>query len=378
MTIATEHKPKGLIALAAGGTGGHLFPAQSLGEELIRRGYVVHLLSDERVKDYGSKFPAADMHVIPSATIVMRRPWTWPASLWRLWSGYRTAGRIFAKIKPSAVIGFGGYPSLPPMLAATGAGIPSLVHEQNAVLGRANRIMAGRVDVIASSFPKIENLDDKLQARVTMTGSPVRDLVLKMASSAYAAPSAKQNFKLLIFGGSQGARFFSEMMPQVFAELPRAIIKRLSVVQQCRPEDIDDVKAQYEKLGMKFELQSFFSDMPKQIANAHLVIGRGGASTIAELGVIGRPAIVVPLPGALDNDQLRNSQSFVGAGAGWLMRQGEIEPVELAAFLTRLRYQNDELEAAARAALGHGNPDAAQNLADVVEQTIKIKSRKDV
>ncbi len=365
------NKPKGLIVLAAGGTGGHLFPAQALGEELVRRGFVVHLMSDERVADYGSKFPAADTHIISSATILIRKPWTWPGSVWKLWSGYKKARAIFARIKPATVIGFGGYPSLPPLVAASRAGIASLIHEQNAVMGRANRLVAKRVAGIASSFPEIVNLDAALSAKVVMTGNPVRDLVLKSAGLEYAAPTPRQTFRILVFGGSQGARFFSEMMPKVFGELPQAMLKKMSVVQQCRPEDIDQVQARYEKLGMKFELQAFFSDMPKRIAAAHLVIGRAGASTIAELGVIGRPAVLVPLPHALDNDQLRNAESFAGAGAGWLMKEDEIEAVELAAFLTRLRYLEDELNGAAGAALLQGHGDAAQRLADLVETTIK-------
>ncbi|VAW00534.1 UDP-N-acetylglucosamine--N-acetylmuramyl-(pentapeptide) pyrophosphoryl-undecaprenol N-acetylglucosamine transferase [hydrothermal vent metagenome] len=367
---------KGLIVLAAGGTGGHLFPAQALGEELVRRGYVVHLMSDERVRDYGSKFPAADTHVIQSSTILIRKPWTWPGSLMRLWSGYKKARAVFDTVKPLAVIGFGGYPSLPPLIAAWRAEIPSLVHEQNAVMGRANRLVARKVNKIASSFPKIVNLDASLNDKVVMTGNPVRDLVLKSTGGEYEAPSPRGTFRILVFGGSQGAQFFSQMMPKVFGELSGVITKKLSIVQQCRPEDIDGVRAQYEKLGLKFELQAFFSDMPKRIANAHLVIGRSGASTIAELGVIGRPAILVPLPHALDNDQLRNAESFAGAGAGWVMMQDDIEASALAAFLTRLRYQEDELNNAARAALLQGHPDAAQKLADLVEATIHSQNRK--
>ena len=378
-----ENTAKGLVVLAAGGTGGHLFPAQALGEELVRRGFVVHLMSDERVKDYGSRFPAADTHVIPAATILVRKPWTWPKSLYRLWSGYRKARAVFERIKPGVVVGFGGYPSLPPLIGAQRAGIPSLVHEQNAVMGRANRLVSRYVRKIASSFPKIVNLDAKLAEKVVMTGNPVRDIVLKSAASPYAAPSAQETFRILVFGGSQGARFFSEMMPKVFKELPVAITKRLSIVQQCRPEDIDQVKAQYEELGLQFELQAFFADMPSRIADAHLVIGRAGASTIAELGVVGRPAVLVPLPHALDNDQLRNAESFSQAGAGWVMAEGTIEPGAFAAFLTRLRYQENELNNAARAALTQGHSDAAQRLADLVEATLaeavtQTHNRKDV
>jgi len=373
MTEQALHKPNGLIVLAAGGTGGHLFPAQALGEELVRRGFVVHLMSDERVRDYGSKFPAADTHIIRSATILVRKPWTWPLSIYRLWSGYRKAREVFDNIRPDAVVGFGGYPSLPPLIGAYRAGIACLVHEQNAVMGRANRLVSRWVTKIASSFPKIVNLDAKLTEKVVMTGNPVRDLVLQSANSPYMAPDARQDFRILVFGGSQGARFFSEMMPKVFKELPVAVISKLSVVQQCRPEDIDEVKAQYEQLGLKFELQAFFADMPKRIADAHLVIGRAGASTIAELGVIGRPAVLVPLPHALDNDQLRNAESFSQAGAGWVMAQNSIEAGAFAAFLTRLRYQENELNNAARAALSQGHSDAAQRLADLVEETLAEK-----
>ncbi len=368
--IEESKNSKGVIALAAGGTGGHLFPAQALGEELVRRGYVVHLMSDERVRDYGAKFPAADTHVISAATIIVRKPWTWPKSIFKIWSGYSKARKVFEQTKPLAVIGFGGYPSLPPMLAGNKLGIATLLHEQNAVMGRANKLLARWADKIASSFPKIVNLDAKLASKTVMTGNPVRDLVLKSAAAKFAGPSPKQDFRILVFGGSQGAQFFSQMMPKVFAEMPQAMLKRLSVVQQCRPEDIEAVKAEYEKLGLKFELQAFFADMPKRIANAHLVIGRSGASTIAELGVIGRPAILVPLPHAIDNDQLKNAESFCTAGGGWILEQKNISADSLAAFLTRLRYEPEDLNRAAFAALGQGQPKAAQNLADLVEQTI--------
>ncbi|HHI81892.1 MAG TPA: undecaprenyldiphospho-muramoylpentapeptide beta-N-acetylglucosaminyltransferase, partial [Rhizobiales bacterium] len=361
---------RGLITLAAGGTGGHLFPAQALAEELVRRGYVVHLMSDERVQQYGAKFPAADIHVIPSATVTIKKPWTWPASLLRLMAGYRKAHSILDQTRPLAVTGFGGYPSLPPLAAATRLGIATLIHEQNAVMGRANRIMAKRVDVIASSFPDIVNLDDRLKDKLVMTGNPVRDLVLDVAGAPYVAPKPDETFNLLVFGGSQGARFFSDMMPGVFAAMADAARRRLKVVQQCRPEDIERVRKAYEDMGLDCELQSFFAGMPRRIADAHLVIGRSGASTIAELGVIGRPAILVPLPHALDNDQLRNAQSFSAAGAGWLKPQGDIVADELAAFLTRLMYRPEELSAAAAAALGHGHADAAERLAGVIEQTI--------
>jgi len=297
-------------------------------------------------------------------------------AIWRLWSGYKKARDIFLREQPLVVVGFGGYPSLPPLIAAKGAKVPSIIHEQNAVMGRANRLVSRSVSKIASSFPTIVNLKYEVAEKVVMTGNPVRDVVLKQAGRPYAAPSPRQQFQVLVFGGSQGARFFSEMMPKIIKELPIAILKKLVLVQQCRPEDIDEVNQMYDGLGFKFELQSFFADMPERIAKAHLVIGRSGASTIAELGVIGRPAVLVPLPHALDNDQLKNAESFVASGAGWVMEQDKIDASEFAAFLTRLRYQQDELDNAARAALSQGHRDAAQKLADLVEATMKTNNRK--
>jgi UDP-N-acetylglucosamine--N-acetylmuramyl-(pentapeptide) pyrophosphoryl-undecaprenol N-acetylglucosamine transferase len=270
-----------------------------------------------------------------------------------------------------AVAGFGGYPSLPPLAAAVALKIPSLIHDANAVMGRANRLLATRVTAVASSFPTLANLPPKAAGKVTMTGSPVRAFVLDKRAAPYRAPAADRMFRLLVFGGSQGAQFFGQFMPQVIEALPVAVRRTLDIVQQCRLEDLDAVRASYEKLEVSHELDSFFKNMPKRIATAHLVICRAGASTIAELGVIGRPAILVPLPHAIDNDQLRNAESFAKAGAGWLMPQADLRPDEFAAFLTRLRYREGELESAAKAALGQGHPDAAERLADLVETIAK-------
>ena len=357
-----------IIVLAAGGTGGHLFPAQALAEELARRGFDIHLMADERVYDYGKSFPAIATHVVPSATLPLGRPWEVPGRVLRLYRGYGQAREILAAMKPAAIVGFGGYPSLPPIIAAWRLGIPSCVHDSNAVIGRANRILSRVSTKVASSFPKLLGLPPKAQAKLVITGNPVRDIVLKVKAAPYPALTADGPFNLLVFGGSQGARFFGEFMPLAIAKLSREMLATLRLTQQVRPEDMDAVRAAYEELGFTFELQSFFVDMPKRIANSHLVVCRSGASTIAELGVIGRPAIMVPLPHALDNDQLRNAESFASAGAGWIHPQAELVPKSFAAFLTRLRYQEGELGHAAQAALGHGRPDAASRLADLCEQ----------
>ncbi len=355
------------VVLAAGGTGGHLFPAQALAEELVRRGYAIHLMTDERVKDYGKSFPALEVHQIPSATLSLSKPWLAPGRALTLYKGYGRAKTVLQKLRPVAVVGFGGYPSFPPILAAAKLKIPSVIHDQNAVMGRANRMLAKHATRVASSFPELANLPAHARSKLVITGNPVRDVVLKERASPYRAPNAAETFRLLVFGGSQGARFFAEFMPDVMKELPEAVRRNIHVTQQCRVEDLDRVKTAFAQLGFAHELQPFFMDMPSRIASSHLVFCRSGASTIAELGVIGRPAIMVPLPHALDNDQLRNAESFANAGAGWIRQQGNLTAPDLAAFLTRLRYQENELNAAAAAALGHGKPDAARRLADLVE-----------
>jgi UDP-N-acetylglucosamine--N-acetylmuramyl-(pentapeptide) pyrophosphoryl-undecaprenol N-acetylglucosamine transferase len=359
------------VVLAAGGTGGHLFPAQALAEELVRRGYVVHLMTDERVKDYGKSFPAAEVHEIPSSTLSLKKLWLAPGRAMRLWQGYSRAKEILARLKPAAVAGFGGYPSLPSLAAAVALKVPTMVHEANAFMGRANRLLASRVTAVASSFPALVNLPPKAASKMTVTGNPVRSIALKQRAAPYRAPAADKPFRLLVFGGSQGAQFFARFMPEVIAALPQAVRRTLSIVQQCRPEDLDAVRAAYEGLDVRHELDSFFRDMPKRIASAHLVVCRAGASTLAELGVIGRPAVLVPLPHAIDNDQLRNAESFTNAGAGWLMPQSGLKADDFAAFLTRLRFRETELDAAARAALRWGRPDATERLADLVEKIAK-------
>jgi UDP-N-acetylglucosamine--N-acetylmuramyl-(pentapeptide) pyrophosphoryl-undecaprenol N-acetylglucosamine transferase len=353
------------VALAAGGTGGHLFPAQALAETLRGRGVAVHLFTDARGMEYAGRFPAEALHHVPSATLTLSKPLGVPAQALKLIAGYRQARTLLKEIAPSAVVGFGGYPSLPPLIAAQHLRIPTALHEQNAVMGRANRIVARNATAIATSFPRLANIDEALRRKTTMTGNPVRAAVIA-ARRPYRAPRADEPFSLLVFGGSQGARYFSEMLPEMLAQLAAPVRRSLTLVQQCRPEDIDGVRQQTAALGVKALLQPFFGDLPERIASAHLVVSRAGASTIAELGVIGRPAILVPLPHALESDQLRNAESFAAEGAGWVMPQAGIEPPALAAFITRLRYASGELEAAAEAAARQGVPDAAARLADLV------------
>ena len=356
-----------LVVLAAGGTGGHLFPAQALAETLVRRGYRVHLMTDERVRDYGKSFPAEKTHVVHSASPSLKRP----LGLLKLFQGYRAAKAILKIEKPVAVVGFGGYPSFPPIYAAAALGIACAVHEQNSVLGRANKMLSSKVNVVAASFPSMIGLPEAAKSKLVLTGNPVRAVALSEKAVPYPGEG---RFNLVVFGGSQGAKFFSDFMPQVFAQMPEALRKKILLTQQCRDEDLARVKRAYTGLGVVAELQAFFSDMPKRIAESHLVISRSGASTIAELGVIGRPAIMVPLPHAIDNDQLRNAQSFAGVGAGWVCPQKELEPKAFAELLVRLIGDHTGLKKAAESALSHGKPDAAERLADVVENIIARKN----
>ncbi len=368
MALGFDTGVQGLIVLSAGGTGGHLFPAQALAEELVRRGYVIHLLTDERVEDHGNRFPASQVHIVHSATLTPSKPLKLPGQVMRLLSGVREARSILGTLHPVAVVGFGGYPSFPPLLAAMSKRIDTFIHEQNAVIGRANKVLAYGVTSIASSFPKIAGLTPRAEAKVAFVGNPVRDSVLSASYQPYAPPQADRRFRLLVFGGSQGARVFSEIVPPALTSLPKSMRKLLSVTQQVRPEDMDEVEEAYKGSGIDVELAPFFYDMPERVSRAHLVVGRSGASTIAELAVIGRPAVLVPLPHSLDNDQLLNARAFTTAGGGWLLEQSEFTPDRLSSLITKLRYSERELQMAAESAKQFGRPDAASRLADLIEE----------
>ncbi len=354
------------IVLAAGGTGGHLFPAFALAEELARRGLTVDLVTDERGDRYGTAFPARAMHQIPSATIRGRSPLDLARTGGKLSAGTLKAWALLGKLQPAAVIGFGGYPSFPPLIAARLRGIPCAVHEQNAMMGRANRMLAGRVTAIAASWADTRGVPGSAKGKVTVTGNPVRQAVVDWSHKAFAPSRDGQPFTLVVFGGSQGARFFSEAVPPALATLPDALKRRLVVTQQCREEDMAEVGAAYAQLGIRAELAPFFKNLPERMANAHLVIARSGASSVAELAVLGRPAILVPLPHALDNDQLHNAKRLADAGGAWCLEQKDLSPERLGGELAQLMQTPARLAAAASAAKAQGRPDAVANLADLV------------
>jgi UDP-N-acetylglucosamine--N-acetylmuramyl-(pentapeptide) pyrophosphoryl-undecaprenol N-acetylglucosamine transferase len=356
--------------LAAGGSGGHLFPALALAEELARRGIAVDLMTDTRGDRYGTGFPARQIYQVPAATMSGANPIAAAKTIITLARGVRAARRILSDVKPSAVIGFGGYPSFPPIVAASLAGLPTALHEQNAVLGRANRMLARRVTTVATSFESVRLLEGAAAEKARFTGNPVRDAVLREAGKSYAPSGSGAPFHLLVFGGSQGARFFSEAVPPALRLLPEHLQGRLSVLQQARPEDVETVERAYRGEGdrptIAAEVAPFFANLPELMAASHLVIARAGASTVAELAVLGRPSILVPLPHALDNDQLANATRLAEAGGAVCLQQSGLTPAGLAAEIERAMENPAQMATAAAAAKGQGRPDAVERLADLV------------
>ena len=360
------------ILLAAGGTGGHLFPAYALAEELGRRGYPVDLMTDMRGDRYGTGFPARAIYQVPSATPGNKRnPIALARTAFTLLRGIRKARKLLRAEKPAAVVGFGGYPTIPPLVAARMLGVPAIIHEQNAVLGRANRTLARHAAAIATSFRKTRLLDGPLAAKAHFTGNPVRDVVIKAAAAPYPETTDGGPLKLLVFGGSQGARFFSEAVPPALATLPQAMRQRLKVVQQAREEDVSAVTAALSAAGIDAEIATFFKNLPQVMAESHLVIARAGASSVAELAVIGRPSILVPLPHSLDSDQLANAGSLAESGGSWCIEQKNLTPQRLASELARLFDRPETMAAAAAKAKGEGNADAVRHLADLVEDVVR-------
>jgi UDP-N-acetylglucosamine--N-acetylmuramyl-(pentapeptide) pyrophosphoryl-undecaprenol N-acetylglucosamine transferase len=354
------------FALMAGGSGGHLFPAMALAQELIRRGHAVHLMTDHRVAGYG-EFPAREVHIVPSATPSIRNPFKFVAAGARIMQGIVVARGKLRAIKPDAVVGFGGYPTFPPMVAARLLGIPGVLHEQNAVVGRANRALLRFASVLATTFPKVRYAEN-LSIETVLVGNPVRDRVTALAGRGYPPVDVGGTIDLLVFGGSQGARAFADIVPPAIALLDERLRQRLRIVQQCRPDDLDRVAEIYRQAKVNVDLAAFFDDLPERMARAHLVIARSGASTIAELTVIGRPAILVPLPGALDADQKNNAMVLEAVGGAWIAEQATLSPQSLATRLEDLVSHPESLERAAAAAKSLGQPGAVEKLADLAER----------
>ena len=361
MTSSSRH-----FVLAAGGTGGHLTPAFALAHELERRGHHVALITDERGKAIPGKPDFLTAHVLPAGRFG-KNPLRWPAALKAVLNGRAMSQRLYETFNPTAVVGFGGYPALPALLGAQASGIPTVIHEQNAVLGRVNRLLAGRVDAIALAYPDVDRLKPKHEEKTHLVGNPVRPGVQALRAEEFPAFTEDGIFRVLVTGGSQGARVLSDVVPDGLSMLPPALRNRLQVTQQCRPEDLDAVRARYANHDIPAELATYFEDMSARLADAHLFIGRAGASTIAELTAVGRPAILVPLPIATDDHQAANTREVVKAGGARSIRQAGFTAKELAKQIAAMAQRPETLANAAHAAWNCGRPDAASDLADLVE-----------
>jgi UDP-N-acetylglucosamine--N-acetylmuramyl-(pentapeptide) pyrophosphoryl-undecaprenol N-acetylglucosamine transferase len=352
--------------LAAGGTGGHMVPAAALAAELTKRGHRVALVSDARGVRFPGLFEDIQTHVLPAGRFA-GGPLGWAKATREMWRGRAMARELYRTFKPAAVIGFGGYPALPALLAAFANKIPTAVHEQNAVLGRVNRFVAGRVDAIATSSESTERLAPKLLGKTHLVGNPVREAVLALRARPYPLLEEDGIFRVLVTGGSQGASILSQVVPDGLAMLPVTFRRRLQVTHQARIEDIDEVRAKYAEHHIPAELATYLPDMPEQLAWAHLVIARAGASTISELTAAGRPAILVPLPGATDDHQTANAREITKAGGARTIAQKDFTAVELAKQMQKLGLDPAALQNAAGRARSCGRPNAASDLADLVE-----------
>jgi UDP-N-acetylglucosamine--N-acetylmuramyl-(pentapeptide) pyrophosphoryl-undecaprenol N-acetylglucosamine transferase len=338
----------------------------------MKRGLRVRLVTDARALRYSGLFSKDMIDVVPSETVRGRSPWALARTGAMLGAGTLKALALIRRMKPTAVVGFGGYPTLPPVFAAKLAGVPTVIHDSNAVLGRANRFLSTRVSAIATSLPGVLDRDPALAGKTTVTGTPMRPAVLTAATVAYAAPGLTDSFRLLVVGGSQGARIMADVVPGAIERLEPALWSRLVLVQQVRDEDMARVRAVYDRLKINAELAPFFNDLPMRLASSHLVVSRSGAGTVAELATIGRPSILVPLPGAIDQDQFANAGVLAAVDGAIRIPQAEFTPDRLAAEISALAAEPERLAAMARAARSVGRLDAAERLADLVGKVAGI------
>jgi len=362
-----------LIILAAGGTGGHVFPAEALARELLGRGYRVALMTDKR----GNKFsddlpiPVYRTHASSLGKGLIGKA----ISILNMGLGVVQAELRLRKLKPAAVVGFGGYPSVPCLYAAAGLKIPIILHEQNAVLGRANRVLMNKAKIVAMSFPQVAGLKAAPHVKLVHTGNPVRPAFVANRSTPYPALADDESpIRILVLGGSLGAKVFSYVVPQALALLPEPIRRRIQIAQQCRKENLEDARAGFAGVGIDAELASFFHDVPERMAAAHIVIGRAGGSTIAELAAIGRPSILVPFPHGHAGEQTANAEALAEAGGAWLIPEQAFTPEALAVRLESLIALPSTLAKTAAAARGWGKITAADNLADCVGEVVGKKT----
>ncbi|MDH3911773.1 MAG: undecaprenyldiphospho-muramoylpentapeptide beta-N-acetylglucosaminyltransferase [Rhodospirillales bacterium] len=362
MNVAPPRK----VVLAAGGTGGHMFPAEALARELLARGCAVALVTDRRGAGFGPDLHQVEIHRISAGGVAGGSALKKLKGLLSLAVGFMQARGLVKRLGADAVVGFGGYPSVPTVLAGAQAGLRVVLHEQNAVLGRANRLLASRAQAIGTCFARVEGLTPAGRARVTVTGNPVRPAITEVGRRPYAPPDQAGRLRLLVTGGSQGARAFNDLVPAAVQRLPEGLRRRLEVSQQVRGDALEHVAAVYRECGVAAHLAGFLEDMPERLAGAHLAICRAGASTIAELAATGRPAILVPYPFATDDHQTANAQALVDAGGAWLIPDRSLSPEVLADRLGALFATPALLARAAQCATAFAQPDAARRLANLV------------
>ncbi len=361
---------KDLIVLSAGGTGGHMFPAVALAQDLKSRGFDVQIVTDTRAAHYQNYIPEVIFHILPSGTLragLIAKI----KDLTALSLGIVKAFLLLRSLKPCVVVGFGGYPSFPAVYAAQKMSIPTLLHEQNGQMGKANQMLAEKARAIALSLPLLKNIPDRFQSKTTITGNPVRPAIVSLFSQPYPPLIQDGKIHLLILGGSLGARIFSLIVPEAISRLRIEDRLRLDVVQQVRLEDLPDTQAFYEKLSVKARLQHFFEDIPSELAACHLLIGRSGASTVAEVTTAGRPAIFVPYPHHTDQQQKVNADVVSDAGGAWVMTEDGFTPEALANRLEVLLQNPETLFRAAEKARSCGRPDAARKLGNLVMSIAK-------
>ena len=355
------------IILAAGGTGGHMVPAHALAAELTDRKIGVALITDDRGARFPGLFDGVPVHVLPAGRLG-GGPLGWIKALGAVVRGRRQARALYREFKPDAVVGFGGYPAFPALLAASASNIPTILHEQNAVLGRVNRLLAGEAAAIATAYPEVARLKATHRSKVVLVGNPVRESVKRLGEAPLPPFDEAAPLKILVTGGSQGASILGTVVPAGLGAMEPGIRHRLQVVQQCRPDDVVAVREAYAGLKIPAELMTYITDMPAKLAEAHLVIARAGASTIAELTAAGRPAILVPLPSATDDHQTANAREMAKAGGARMIVQDEFTPEMLAKQIEALAHDPEALANAAARSLSVGRPNAASDLADLVER----------
>ena len=363
------------ILLAAGGTGGHMFPAEALARALLARGLAVDLATDERGGGFGDRLPEVRVHRIASGGVAGKGIVPKVRNLMRLGLGILQSRRLLRQLDPAVVVGFGGYPSVPPVWAAQRDEVPTILHEQNAVMGRANRFLAKRASRLALSFTDVKFADHVAADRRTVTGNPVRPDVSAISDQPYVAPAAHEQVRLFVMGGSLGARVFGKAVPEAVALLHDDLKRRLSIAQQARAEDLPQVDEAYRAMNLAVELKPFFQDVPARLRAAHLLITRAGASTVTELAAAGRPAIMVPLPNSIDDHQMANARALEKAGGGWVLPENLMSPASLAKLLEDALAQPAKLEKAATAAKSMGRRDAADRLADLVVSLLPQETR---